>query len=1086
MSRNSFSTLFRCSKAPWCIAGLIFILGLLVSWHIGRLSSRQQSLEKHNQAISELAPMRARLEGAVLNIFSATSGIGGVIALRGGISPELFTALTRQAIEAHPYIRNIGVAPNDVITQIYPLESNREAIGLRYAENHVQYGDVRQARLTGRQIFSGPHQLVQGGMGLIARVPVFTRTASDPEEPARYWGNVSVVTYVASLLDAAGVRSSEDFHIGLRKIDPRNADNTAILRGDPALFSVPDPVVMPVDIPGAQWQLLALPREGWPVITAVRSPLLYIGLVHTLLLSCFVWWLAARPEEAEQHNLKLQKEIHERTLVERNLRLSEQKYASFFHLIPDMGGITRFEDSCFLEINSGFTRVSGWRPKEVIGRTSIELGLWTIEERQQAISLLQEHGRLENFPFLLRTKSGEQRHALMFLTRIHLHGTECLFFMARDINELKMAQLRLEQEQAQLRNLLQTVPALIWMKDPQGIYLSCNNRFQRFAGLPEAEIIGRTDFELFDREQAEGFRADDQKTVNNGSPTISEEWITYADDGHRELLETIKTPLHDAGGTLQGVLGIGWDITEKKRIEKELLQERTRFINLVDSVDGIVWETDARTLIFTYISREAQRLLGYPIEDWSGERFWLLHLHPEDREWVYTATMDATARGEDHELSYRFLAADGRTVWIQDRITVVPENGHPRWRRGIMVDTTQEKEAEHRRILLENQLRQAQKIEAVGRLAGGVAHDFNNQLSVILGYADLMQQSDLSEEKRRSYTNQIIRAASQSRDITRQLLAFSRREVISPQILDLNLLVKGIKKGLGRLIREDILFEVHTAPGLWPVYMDSTQVDQILMNLIVNARDAMAGHGQVTIETANISLDASFTDQYADFAPGDYVQLSVRDTGIGMSRETLPHIFEPFYTTKETGKGTGLGLSTVYGIVTQNKGQVLVESKPGAGTTFKVFLPRCHVPLHEETMQPAASVLQRRSGTILLVEDEKTVRQMARDMLEAGGHVVLVAIGPAEALRIAGDRQNHIDLLLTDVIMPEMNGNELWKKIHALRPEIQPVFMSGYTGDILQQENGYQVPFIKKPFTMRSLLETIEEQLRNFDKTSHN
>ncbi|MDD2463125.1 MAG: PAS domain S-box protein [Desulfobulbus sp.] len=1079
MTQKPLSFFLPRSRTSWAMAGFIMFVGSLISYQIALIDVQQRHLEQQGQAINELAPMRARLEGAVLNLFSATSGIAGVIAHKGDISQDLFNALSRQAVDNHSYIHNIGIAPNDVVSQLYPLDDNKQAIGLHYyTDTPLQYNDVQKARLTGEPIFSGPHQLVQGGQGLIARVPVFTKTEVSAASP-RYWGVVSVVTNMHILLEAAAVHSTNDFIIGLRKMDTQEPGSSTILLGQAELFSNQNPVCMPVKLPGVRWQLCAAPKAGWPVITATNSMRLYIGLLYTASLALFVGWLAERPQNIHRHNLDLQHEINERIQTEESLRFSEQKYASIFQLMPDMAGITRLEDGCFLEINVGFSRVSGWSAEEVIGHTSIDLGLWTIDERMQAVGLLQAHGYLENFPFLLKLKSGELHHALMSLTPIQVNGVECLYFMARDINALKLVQIHLEQERSHLRNLLQSVPAMIWMKDPQGIYLSCNSRFERFIGQKEASIIGQTDFDFFEQNEAEWFHSYDQKAITKKTASINEEWITYADDGHRELVETIKTPVYDPGGTLLGVLGIAWDITEKKRIEEELLRERTRFINLVDSVDGIVWETDACTLTFTYVSREAQRLLGYPIDQWYGDSFWSEHLHPEDRDRVYKMTEEATARGEDHELSYRFLAADGRIVWIQDRINVVMVNEQPRWRRGIMVDTTQEKEAEHRRLSLENQLLQAQKIEAIGRLAGGVAHDFNNQLSVILGYADLMQQSHVTEEKRRGYTNQIIRAASQSRDITRQLLAFSRQEVNSPQVLDLNLLVKGIKKGIGRLIREDIRVEVRSCKDLWTVFMDSTQMDQILMNLIVNARDAIVGHGVISLETSNVTLDASFTNLYPEFTPGEYVLLCVQDTGSGMSRDTILHIFEPFYTTKETGKGTGLGLATVYGIVTQNNGHVLVESELGAGTTFKVFLPRSHAQFSEEAIQPTRSILPQHSGTILLVEDEETVRQMAQDILTASGYTVLVAAGPSEALDICHKTQQPIDLLLSDIIMPEMNGRELCEQIRKLRPDIKTVFMSGYAGDILQEENDAQVPLIKKPFTLHSLLKTLEDQFQN-------
>ncbi len=1084
MTRKPLPALSHLIQTPWCLTALTLLFGTLISWQVALLNSQQQRQEKQSQAVSELASVRARLEGVVFNVLSATAGIAGVIAHGGDIPQDLFAALSQQAIDAHPYIRNIGIAPNDVITQIYPIEGNRQAIGLRYAANPSQHEDVRQARQTGKPIISGPHQLVQGGTGLIARVPVFTTAHAGTEPFARYWGGVSVVTKVDALLDAAEVRSTPAFAIELLKIAETEEGSDTLLRGgDDGPMPNPVPVCMPVKVPGAQWQLCAAPREGWPQFSALRSPLFFIGLLNTAFLSAFIGWLVGRPQRIQGHNRQLQQQINERAKAEEELRFSEQKYASIFHLMPDMVGITRLEDGCFLEINAGFTHVSGWSAEEVIGQTSLKLGLWTLEVRKQALALLTEYGILENFPFLLRVKSGELRHALMFLTPIALHGQNCLYFMARDINELKLAQLHLEREQARLRNLLQTVPALIWMKDMQGCYLSCNSRFERFVGRAEGDIVGHNDFDLFEREQAEFFRAHDQKAIDLGRSSVNEEWVTYADDQHRELLETIKTPVSDAGGQLLGVLGVAWDITDKKRIEEELVQERTRFLNLVDSVDGIVWEADAQTLAFTYVSREAERLLGYPINDWLSEGFWEQHLHSEDRQHTHAATVKATVNGEDHELSYRFLGKDGNVVWIQDRISVVRENNQPRWRRGIMVDITQEKANESSRLTLENQLRQAQKIEAIGRLAGGVAHDFNNQLSVIFGYADLLQQGRVAEEKRHSYTNQIIRAATQARDITRQLLAFSRQEMISPQVLDLNLLVKGMQKGLGRLIREDIRFEVRTAPDLWPIYMDPTQVDQILMNLIVNARDALAGPGQLSIETANISLDDADLSQYAELPAGDYVQLLVRDTGSGMSAETMLHIFEPFYTTKETGKGTGLGLATVYGIVRQNRGLVQVASVLGQGSTFTVTLPRGQDTANGEQQTVKESAEKpRHSGIILLVEDEATVRQMAQDILEESGFTVLVATSPAEALRICADPQQPIDLLLSDVIMPEMNGRELCTRIRAQRPGLKTVFMSGYAGDVLNEEGDCQVPLLKKPFTIQALLAAIVEQLKAVEK----
>ena len=940
----------RSLQSPWIVACCVLMLGIAASYKAGQLDADRRLSDVRSQVVQELATLRARMEGVINTVFSATSGLTDVIAYQGEISEELFTALASQAIKGHPQIRNIAAAPDNVIALLYPVEGNQQVLGLHYSAIPEQYATVQQAMQSGSRVFSGPHDLVQGGRGLIARVPVFTGRGQPEGATPRYWGVVSVVTNIDALLERGGINDSPTLDIGLRRIEEQG-ETGPMIWGEGALFSL-EPVRMNLSVPGGRWQLAAIPKNGWPHLTAVYSPFFVIGVVNSILIAAFIGWLVALPRQERLRNEGLLREMSERRRAEEELRSSEEKYATFFHLMPDMIGITRKEDGCFLEVNSGFTAVSGWSREEVIGRTSVELGLWSETARVQALTLAQQRGRLDNHPFVMRVKSGEQRDGLMFLVPITVKGEACLFFIVRDISELKQA-------------------------------------------------------------------------------------------------------------------------------ERVLQNERTRFVNLVDSVDGIVWEADAATFTFTYVSKQAERLLGYPSEAWHGEGFWRQHLHPEDRERVYDQSRGCTTRGEEHELEYRFLAEDGRVIWIQDYVTVVGEDGKPRWRRGIMVDITAKKEEEKERKRLERQLRQAQRIEAVGRLAGGVAHDFNNKLSVILGYADLLKHSILTEERIRSYLDQITVAATQSRDITRQLLAFSRQGVISPQVLDVNNAVTSIRKGLGRLIREDIQFEVRLEQELWPIHMDPAQVDQVIMNLVVNARDAMENGGHLVIETRNVQLDTAFVRDYPEVAAGPYVQLTVSDTGCGMSAETRQHIFEPFYTTKETGKGTGLGLATVYGIVSQNRGLVLVESEPGAGTTFNVFLPRCGEEVRQEAEESSLPVRQTvAAATILLVEDEEPVRLMTRDMLEGSGYQVLMAASPQQALDLNAKGDQRIDLLLTDVIMPGMNGRELSRLIEQSRPGIKVLFMSGYAADILPQEvTEAETHFLKKPFTMQALLSAIEQRL---------
>lgn len=644
---------------------------------------------------------------------------------------------------------------------------------------------------------------------------------------------------------------------------------------------------------------------------------------------------------------------------------------------------------------------------------------------------------------------------------------------------LKQAQFIIETERSRLRILLQTIPALVWMKNTDGVYLACNAHFERFFDATESEILGKTDYDFVDSEQADFFREHDRKAIAAGQPSVNEEWVTYADDGHRELLETIKTPVHDAEGRLIGVLGIARNITEHRQAEDELKNERLRFKNLVDSVDGIVWEADAESFAFTYVSQQAERLLGYPVAEWYQPEFWKDHLHPDDSEWAPTFCSNQTLSRQDHSFEYRFMAQDGHIVWLHDIVTVVEENGRPRWLRGIMVDTTGKKLEEAEKQKLEAQLRQAQKMEAIGRLAGGVAHDFNNKLAVILGYVEMALRAGSASERYVTYLKQVLKTAGQARDITRQLLTFSRQEMIAPRTLDLNDVVRDSQLGLCRFIGEDISFEVRLSENLWPINMDPSQIDQVIMNLVVNARDAMEDGGRLIVETQNVIIDEAYSLLNPDAAAGEYVQLTVNDTGCGMDRETQQHIFEPFYTTKMAGKGTGLGLATIYGIITQSNGFVNVYSEPGVGTTFRIYFPRCDKPHNVmETSEP--SIHLDVSATILLVEDDPSVRDMAADILREIGYNILIAATSQEAIAICSTDKCKPDLLLTDVIMPDMNGRELAHRIEALCPCIKVLFMSGYTADIISKKGILEegLHFIQKPFSRANLHNQIQQILK--------
>ncbi len=393
----------------------------------------------------------------------------------------------------------------------------------------------------------------------------------------------------------------------------------------------------------------------------------------------------------------------------------------------------------------------------------------------------------------------------------------------------------------------------------------------------------------------------------------------------------------------------------------------------------------------------------------------------------------------------------------------------------VLRDITDRKHAEEEKQKLQSQLLQSQKMESIGRLAGGVAHDFNNMLCVILGYTELITARLPVDDPLLRDLRAIEKAACHSRDVTAQLLAFSRKQLIAPRPVNLNDIISGAKETLAPLIGEDIELQFYPGPGLWNIIFDPAQIEQILMNLAVNARDALPSGGKLIIKTANISLDEASCREQSGFMPGDYVLLEVSDNGLGMDTETLTHIFEPFFTTKGVGEGTGLGLATVYGIIEQNGGSIRVSSEPGRGTTFKVYIPKGL----EQERAPAKTdrtPVASGTGTVLLVEDDIMVSRMTAEMLKSIGYTVLIANNPVDALSLCEKNHSPIDLLITDVVMPNMNGKELRDRIKILRPGIKVLFMSGYTSNVIVHHGILEesVHFIQKPFSMNDFARKIQ------------
>jgi two-component system, cell cycle sensor histidine kinase and response regulator CckA len=506
-------------------------------------------------------------------------------------------------------------------------------------------------------------------------------------------------------------------------------------------------------------------------------------------------------------------------------------------------------------------------------------------------------------------------------------------------------------------------------------------------------------------------------------------------------------------------------------VRKQLIEREELFRLITENAADMiaVVDTKGRRL---YNSPSYEKILGYtPLE--LGGTTAVDQIHPEDREKVFKAAADARSTGVGRSLEYRMRHKDGSWRTLESRASTISKGGQVEKLVIVNRDVTERKH-------LEDQFRQSQKMEAVGRLSGGVAHDFNNLLGVIIGYGEIVQEGTAAESPLRTCIDEILKAGHRAGGLTRQLLAFSRQQVMDPRVLDLNVVVKDMEKMLRRLIGEDIRLKTELDSTLVHIKADQGQIEQVIMNLAVNARDAMLEGGELRLTTSNFHMDEDFVRRYPyPVLVGDYVLLTVSDNGVGMDATTRARVFEPFFTTKEKGKGTGLGLSMVYGVVKQSGGYIEVLSEPGAGATFTIYLPKVEVAVDPQKLPAELPASMLGTETLLLVEDESSLRKLSRHLLELCGYEVLEAENGTEALKVSQEHRGIIHLLLTDVVMPGMSGRVLADQLVKRRPETRVVYMSGYTGQTVGEHGVLAAGsfFLPKPFTRQALAHKIREAL---------
>jgi two-component system, cell cycle sensor histidine kinase and response regulator CckA len=759
----------------------------------------------------------------------------------------------------------------------------------------------------------------------------------------------------------------------------------------------------------------------------------------------------------------VRQELTERVKVEVALRDSERQFRLLAENSADM--ISRHDpEGMYMYASPACSVILGYAQDEMIGRSAFEfIHPDDIDTVEQSRMLVIADPAVNIITYRLRCKDGSYKWCESTSHSVRHHETGRVVEIqvtTRDITERRGAEQALREEENRTRSIVDSLPIGMHIyrleSDERLIFIGANPAADAILGVDNNEFIGKTIEEAFPGLSETEVPLRYKEAAAQG-PSWQTEQIVYHKGQIQGAFEVHAFRI--APRMMAAVFG---DITERKKAEIALQAMSQRQKAMLAAIPDIIMEINADK-VYTWANQAGLSFFG---EDVIGKEASAFFVEEQD-------TYEKVQPLFDGNEEVMYLRSWQRRVDGQKRLLAwwcrALEDEHKNVTGAISSarDITDQKH-------LEEKLIQAQKMESIGRLAGGVAHDFNNMLQTIMGHSDLAIGKVGKESSVRDNLLEIQKAARRSADLTRQLLTFARKQTVSPMVLDLNDTVIDILKILRRLIGEDIELIWKPGPNLWPLLIDPTQVDQILANLGVNARDAISGVGTLSIATENVVIDVTHRESQADYLPGDYVMLSVSDNGCGMEKEVLHNIFDPFFTTKEVGKGTGLGLATVYGIVKQNNGWINVYSEPGMGTAFKIYLPRAEreVEVHPVVEERRPS---RGSETVLLVEDDASILTVGVDILRSFGYTVLPAKDPGQALELIRQQKGPIHLLLTDVVMPGMNGKDLRDKVVVLRPEIRVIFMSGYTDDVIAHHGilDPDIHFLQKPFSVSTLTDKV-------------
>lgn len=760
----------------------------------------------------------------------------------------------------------------------------------------------------------------------------------------------------------------------------------------------------------------------------------------------------------------------EAALLQEEIFAAKKEWELTFDQVPDAVFLLDAE-GLVRRANQAAAEFLGMDFRRMIGRPAYEL-VNGLREPGTAPPSLEEVLNLDGGT----RRDIEARHLgkVFEITPSPLRGTSGEFrgavIVVRNVTEQRRAEAEMRAAKNDWEMTFNTVPDPIIVMDEECRITRANQATSSLCGLQPAQVIGKHCYEVLHQSAEPRPDCPHQQLIQTGSEAHGDLYEPWLD----KFFDSSATPIRDRTGALRGCVHVLRDVTDRKRAEDNLRHSEELFQVFMDNSPVMAWMNDTEGR-YTYCNQAFKRAINLLQTELIGKTIFQLFA-PAIAERLWQDDLAVLSSGKSREFTEPIPGSDSeREVWVLKFPFHDPLG--QQLVGGIGIEITERKR-------LEAQLRQSQKMEAIGQLAGGVAHDFNNLLTIISGYGELLSSGLGSDHPQKGQVKEIQDAAGRAAGLTSQLLAFGRRQVLAPQVLDLNHIVNNMDKMLRRLIGEHI--EMITIPGqeLGRVRADPGQIEQVIMNLTINARDAMPTGGKLSIETENVILDDAYARGHISVTPGGYVMLAVSDNGCGMDAETQARIFEPFFTTKGLGKGTGLGLATVYGIVKQSGGHIWVYSEPGKGSTFKVYLPRSVGAVPSISKVQTISSARRGTETVLVVEDEVIIRKLVRSILESNGYTVLEATSGVEALLICNAHEGPIHLVLTDVVMPQMSGPELALQWTARRTETRIIYMSGYTNNAIGNHGllDRDLAFIEKPFTPRALEEKVREVL---DAGSH-